>query len=383
MGMATRKRYWSCLTEFGPHAARAVFFAGALMSGVIGIVCVMGRPVVDDLSSVGWHLLPSTKLASVCPDDPSIQGVDGCTAVISAWGGAAADTKRNRLLIWGGGHTDYYGNEVYALDLSMRKMILLVPPTSQPKLCVEAQRDGKPSSRHTYYDLAYLPTIDKLFSFGGAPACDTGMGTDATWTLDMETLRWKQMDPVNGGLKPSGQPGLAVVVYDPGTKFVFVEDLSYLHRYDPTTNTYTRLGSVYGVDYHQSGVIDASRKLLFLVGDGQFWAINIGPGSNHKLQNWSPQIRGCDALTNKGYPGLAFDTGQNEVVGWAGGDSVLLFDPDTKRCTPHTFPGGPGEQQANGTNGRFAYFPLLRAFVLVNDWHQDAYLLRIEPAKSY
>src|SRR5579859_2861676 len=65
----------------------------------------------------GWRAIPHTELSSVCPDVAQIQGVEGCSAVIADWNGALADTKRNRLILWGGGHSGYFGNEVYALDV--------------------------------------------------------------------------------------------------------------------------------------------------------------------------------------------------------------------------------------------------------------------------
>ena len=344
---------------------------------------VPDKPSAANSNSFGWHPLPNTKLASVCPKDDSLHGTSGCAAVIRAWGGAAADTKRNRLLVWGGGHNDYYGNEVYALDLVLQKMMVIVPPTSQPQACVETQRDGKPSSRHTYFNLAYIPTTDMMLSFGGALACETGTASYATWLLDVETLQWQQNEVTKSKTKPNGQPGLSVVVYDPGTGLVFVEDLNDLYKYDPGSKNYTALNSVHGVDYHQSGVIDASQKLLFLVGGGQFWAISVAPRSNYALQNWTSRVHGCEVLMNQAYPGLAFYPEREVVVGWAGGDSVYSFDPKTKNCTAQVYPGGPGPQQANGTNGRFAYFPALKSFVLVNDWQQDAFLLRLDPSQPY
>ena len=103
---------------------------------------VQDKPSPASRNSFGWHSLPNTNLAFVCPKDDSLHGTSGCAAVIRAWGGAAADTKRNRLLVWGGGHNDYYGNEVYALDIEAQKMTVIVPPTSQPQACVEMQRDS-------------------------------------------------------------------------------------------------------------------------------------------------------------------------------------------------------------------------------------------------
>jgi len=40
-----------------------------------------------------------------------------------------ADTKSNRLIIWGGGHGDYFGNEVYGLDLNNMTMSRLTEPS--------------------------------------------------------------------------------------------------------------------------------------------------------------------------------------------------------------------------------------------------------------
>jgi hypothetical protein len=87
------------------------------------------------LSSVafgqGWTQLTNTALQAsgtntVCPPNHFQAGVNGmpdynftanCVTITGAWSGAAADTKRNRLIIMGGGHSAYAGNEVYSLDL--------------------------------------------------------------------------------------------------------------------------------------------------------------------------------------------------------------------------------------------------------------------------
>jgi len=79
---------------------------------------------------------------------------------------------------------------------------------------------------------------------------------------------------------------------------------------------------------------------------------------------------------------LAYDSLRNVVVGWAGGDSVYLFNVDSSSCSTLTFPGGPGPQQHNGTHGRFRYFEKLDVFALVNDSGQNAFVLRLpKPTK--
>jgi hypothetical protein len=83
------------------------------------------------------------------------------------------------------------------------------------------------------------------------------------------------------------------------------------------------------------------------------------------------------------YPGLAYDSVQDRIVGWAnGGDTnaVYVFDPDTKTCITRTFPGGPPVvPSTRGTFGRFQYFTQLNLFVVMNDWQQNAFTLRLTP----
>src|SRR5262249_44098226 len=73
--------------------------------------------------TTGWYDVPNTHLRSVCPpDDFNGSGYSfnsACYGVLAAWNSAVMDTTRNRLVIWGGGQTDYLGNEVYALDLNL------------------------------------------------------------------------------------------------------------------------------------------------------------------------------------------------------------------------------------------------------------------------
>src|SRR5579885_2832152 len=116
-------------------------------------------------SALGWFQIPNTAFQSACPPAsafPAIQGQSGCNGVVNAWSGGVADTKRNRLIFWGGGHHDYWGNEVYALDLNALTLSRLNNPSSVSGLdftnnTYETLPDGTPSARHTYGGLAYIP----------------------------------------------------------------------------------------------------------------------------------------------------------------------------------------------------------------------------------
>jgi hypothetical protein len=357
----------------GSGAGGATTGGGAGSSGGGG-----PNPLDGPCPTVGWCELAGTALQPACPPDPP----GSCAAVISAWNSGASDTARNRLLFWGGGHADYFGNEIYALDLGTQKLERLNDPSPTAQ-CVEALADGTPNSRHTYDGVVYLPESDRVFMYGGALACSDLSGGGSiqswgTWLLDPATLAWARQDPTQGG--PASQQTCCnyIAASDwhaaSGTLLMLVE--STLWGYDPAANSYTELSAGYGVDYHESAIVDVARDLLVVMGGGQVWVADLSPGSSFELQDWSAEVTGCAALQDAAYPGLAYDTSAQAIVGWAGGDSVHVFDAGTKSCTEETFAGGPGPQQENGTFKRFGYFPKLGAFALVNDWQQNAFVLR-------
>ncbi|HKV25954.1 MAG TPA: Ig-like domain-containing protein [Candidatus Acidoferrum sp.] len=330
-------------------------------------------------SSLGWYQIPNTTMQSVCPPNnfggSGYAFSDGCHAVVDAWGGGAADTSRNRLIVWGGGHSDYSGNEIYALDLNS----LTVSRLNNPALplssgCTEALTGPSPNSRHSYDDLAYVPGADQLMVVTGSMA-PTGCASTATWTLNMGTLAWTQQS--SAGTAPNFSGGLAAISYDPNSKLVYVSSEAYASfaSYNLSTNTYTMLNSHALSDYHETSVIDPSRKLFLMFGAGNAYKIDIsGNDPNYTLTNIS--ATGC-GFVSAVYPGVAYDSSQNLVVGWSGGNTVYLYNPTTDSCTSVTYPNGPGAAQANGTFKRFSYFPALNVFALVNSMTQNAYALRL------
>ncbi len=99
--------------------------------------------------------------------------------IITAWGSMAWDDNRHQLIIWGGGHADYAGNEVYRLSAATLRW----ERASLPSAVVASFGDARfftvdgpsnaPMSSHTYDNQEFLPFIDRLITFGGA-AYNTG-----------------------------------------------------------------------------------------------------------------------------------------------------------------------------------------------------------------
>lgn len=340
----------------------------------------------EDLPSApGWFSVPESALEKVCP--PSSQQYDfrgNCKNVVAAWNSAVADTKLNRLIIWGGGHADYAGNEIYAFNLNSLRMERLNDPSpiNSTSKCVETLSDGKPNSRHTYGGLAYIAHANRLFSFGGS-LNQCGFFGNATWTLDLATLEWRNMSPVGG--TPAAMPG-AIADYDPNSHSVFLHDTADFWQYDYDKNRYKKVGGNQAINYHMNGVIDPKRKIFFAIGaagsaGGGLKAISIEPGSNYILRDWtSSAAPTCGPLLSAAYPGLTYDSVLDRIIGWPNfGDTVYLLDPDKKACTAMTLPGGPPDSShtSNGTFGRLRYFADKDLFVLVNQASTNTFILRL------
>lgn len=330
-------------------------------------------------STLGWYQIPNSNLQSVCPPDnyggTTYAFRSACLGLTEAWSSGVMDTKRNRLIVWGGGHNDYYGNEVYAVNLASQSIERLNNPSvptnlGQPPIGTLA--DGKPNSRHTYDGIAYMENVDRMFVFGGAWAASAGTFGSDTWTLNMATLAWQKMNPA--GATPRAVPG-TVTAYDKNTGLVFLHDDLNLYSYNFSTNTFTKLASNNGITYTTSSVIDPVRKKFVIIGGGQAWVYNIAAGGTYSRS--ALNTTGGSAIVNSGYPGLAYDPVADRIVAWNGGNTVYSLNLDTNTWTPTTYSGGPGAAINAGTYKRFSYSPASNAFVVVNQMDSNATTLKM------
>ena len=430
-------------------------------------------------TSVGWFEISNTALAKsgVCPPNyfngDTYNFASECYAAIEAQSGGVADTTNNRLIVWGGGHNDYYGNEVYALDLSASPITWtrLTNPTTPTNcqslgnvtgscpgftpahnVCIESippqnpypisgvpggdclSNGGTgcaPNTRHTYGNLAYVPSVHSMYAHSGVTACEAGgSGSTGTWLFDVNSRTWTspKLSYAGGVMPAQGGSGVRRVAYDPNTQHVWLHTGTQLFEFDPVTGTYTeRLGND-NESLYLSAVVDPSLKLLIMIGACSYdscsepapntWGVityDISkPGGPYTRTNITNIVnaRGCrnidtstgsnGAVPNATDPGVAYYPPWKIIVVWPnGGDAVYLFNPDPVNSVSTDF-GQVGPQScvtignaqlgtgpqpsrqesgvagtAYGTYGRFGYFPLLDLFAVCNDSGLDCYLLRL------
>lgn len=152
--------------------------AAAIATGELtGLVLPSWLPAVGE-----WGALPnSTMTTSGAGWSGSAPGGTGnYQAIVLAWGGGILNTTGvtyggsfipgTFLVIFGGGHGDYGGNELYCfgpLESGSPIWRRLTDPTIPAPNDV-ARSGTYPCSRHTYDTLVYLPSVNKMLCIGAA-----------------------------------------------------------------------------------------------------------------------------------------------------------------------------------------------------------------------
>ncbi len=342
-----------------------------------------------------------------------------CKYWFDAWSGGAVDDVHQQLILFGGGHDDSENDMVLTLGLSgtpawrrFKDPTVPVPyPDSQnweglQPYFVRAADGGiyrpgaSPSSRHTYGGLQYVPSQNKLYAFGGSVA-HGGMMSTELWSLDMSSGSWTLTSPY--GRVPGGSPTTA---YNPSNGHVVMHDNNWsLYDYNPASNSFTLLTNNANVSntYHSAAAIDPVHNYFVIVssGGGSAPAYDYYPGTpgqqivrgfdlsgsdRYATHTWDDPS--CNLIT--AYTGLQWDSALGLLVGYPGGGNRVFFlnagptsvstsygTVPSHKCLNVTigtqkgvdYPQDPEMQNGSyftGLNQRFAYFPSLDVFALVN-----------------
>ena len=94
--------------------------------------------------------------------------------IISSWSSFAWDTLRGDVILYGGGHANYPGNDVYRWRSSSMRWERASLPSAITSIYATGAimaidgADAAPASAHTYDNNLYLPILDRFLTFGGA-----------------------------------------------------------------------------------------------------------------------------------------------------------------------------------------------------------------------
>ncbi len=344
-----------------------------------------------DLPAGTWWQAPDSKMRDVCP-----AGADGCHNVIDAWSGGAYDTVHDRVLVFGGGHGDYSGNELYAFDIGTLTWSRLTEPSSSDFADEDPLPDGQPVSRHSYDGMQYITHADRFLAHGGSRWHD-GSGTGVTWTFD--GTAWRDMMPADAPeLSNCCSEGSA---YDPSSGRVIFHLTTHVAAYDIDDNRWVEISDLgfpplwprYEVWGDKRGLFDTRRGLAWFIGSGLVmvydpaadayvtddWvttggspisnAEQIGGHTEQLFETTGGEVVGAAA------PGADYDPVADDIVAWVGA-GVWVLDLESKEWTRGASDGAPAEPAEHGTFGRFRYIPRTNVFVLVNSIDEDVWFYK-------
>lgn len=350
-----------------------------------------------------WYEVSSSHLDSpgIVPS-PTPDGITGFPAIMNAWSGGAFDEVGDRLIIWGGGHADYGGNEVYAFRLSNLTWTRLSDPPTNAIITGSAATEPlgyyatsvggstpdmtQPRARHTYNFLQCYQ--GKMYVAGSYAqywsAAHQLMNTDI---FNLTTNTWSQgMSIPLTGLSYNN----ATCVDSSGNLWATVGSGSgWLHRYNIASNTWYA---------HQSSGGPPAEQYLF---GSSYATAEYHPPTNRMyafgqsicaylpLDTGNPAIQlvnvtpsgASSAIMNAVAPGIAYDPTTELFVCWAGGSDVYTFDPITAAFALVTLDGSnsvtPSAADIRGTYGRFKYSPTSNVFVGVNATNENVFLFKM------
>lgn len=130
------------------------------------------QSLLDATPAGGWVQASTATFATAWPTGADLPPPlpSGPRAVAYAWSGVGWDSQRGNLLLFGGGHANYVGNEVYVWHGSDGTWSLGSLPSrvdTSSGLGYVMGNDA-PQSSHTYQTNIYVPVNDRFVVFGGA-----------------------------------------------------------------------------------------------------------------------------------------------------------------------------------------------------------------------
>jgi len=375
--------------------------------------------LIASMPSNSWKALPFTQMKDVCPLPYRSYT---CESVMAAWSGGAYDQKRDRMIVYGGGHGDSWYNNIFAFDLPTMQWYRLSEmstatgttpgegwrdirvescgfypkgelslPSSvmkdayvDPAMCdsevVASQLDfQQPRSSHTYGKFFVDRINDRYCYMGGGYYPSAQTFSPRVVCFDPVARRWSRASDQPMNVRGRGQTAEDAL----GGIWYFTDSSGPIARFDPSANTWATFGGVHA-DAGGGADIDRAR--------GHYYVLASVEEDQHVLRRWDLSQPGAQAArvhptevtaaneTPAGLgtrPGFVYADDKDRFYAWGGGRDIYVFDPSSQHWSRRQATGDdPGEQQNWGTYGRFRYSATRKVFVLANRTTQNVFIYK-------
>jgi len=303
---------------------------------------------------------------------------------IFAYSGGVVRSKGSELFIAGGGHLDYAGNEIFSISLGSDAPAWKrrIDPSEITRGNTAYYPDGRPSSRHTYRNLAYSEALDKIIFFGGG----------AHWgDKPTETQFVDSFDPNKNDYDPPGlfEPAPRTIGGPVGTGMAANGDFyihhygdNHLYKWEQRSNTWVDLGPKGTMQYETPYSIDTKRNRLFRIPWGTYPARIYDLNDKGTFSNVT--ITGPAAAIIDTGASLVYDPALDVYWLWKRNDANLYrIDAETFEATVQPvsgiMPSVAYKDARHRIYGRFNYVPELRGLVFMLDHTTEVMFIRTAP----
>jgi IPT/TIG domain-containing protein len=312
-----------------------------------------------------WQELPNTKIRDVLPD-PTGYPIDPLTfealwnpVNIMDYSGGVQIPGSREIVVDGGGHHEYPGNEKYSVPYDGRPVSRIGMPSlyTVDGSTNETYPDGRPAQRHTTDSMVFLPDFNAIFKTGGG-LWEGGWPTAAAWLFYLGTQLDERLPD-----HPPGDYGAkslySVAKWHPGLNKIVVRGRNYIALYDPFARVWEEKAYGSWNESEMTGILDTKRNRLVNIGHGrsEVWDLGTWQRIYDSEDTAGPIPFSGPTFHDVWGPGFVYDEIGDQYIGWSWLTPSMLYfvNPDTWAITAATMAGTPPPQLAwsSGTFGRF------------------------------
>lgn len=360
-----------------------------------------------------WFQIPGTALSNCPPTTTSYVGRP--SAKMEAWCGAALRRSGSVYLIGAaGGHADYSGNEVNALNLRADAPIWVeLRPSSPTTVAVNSAGvylDYRAAARHTYWAMQFINQDDRLVvmpkgnpmnaeplvantsansvhvsAFPGGSIMPSFSA--ANWTAFHEGNDWDAAIIRSTGRTfyarlPSNVAGAtgSIGCMNPRTGDLYLGANGRLMKWtrDGKAGSWSDLGAM--SDTFSASAIDFTRGRMLLVGDysGELRP-RVRDVATGAVVAASFTGMGADVLRMSGYPGVVYDEANDRFLVFKNSSPMTIFtvNPASWTVSLLAMTGRVPPARPQGVNNAVQYVPELKGLVMGHGYSSDVYFMRL------
>ena len=367
----------------------------AILAKDLGAVSLTGAATLEAPQQPTWAQISVGTVAPISGTNTinavqqtltSYTGLGDPERIIRAWcGGCLATISGEQyLVIHGGGHSDYGGNEVLKfgpLSSNTPTWSVVSLPTPDAQVVQEAayNDDGKPNISHTYGLLAAMN--GRMYRLGQPGVWFQATAYSTIDSVDLATGVWAaQGTHTNTSITDNGFRGVSLA--DPTRNVIWYisDQFIRLHQFNPTENSWTRYAPTpsIGAGLYMSAAYCQSRD-----------EVCASYGSNGTTALFNLASPGSSAVTSgfTGTPaeeasGLTWDIGRSVYASLSHNlarNIIRELNPVTKTWSQRTFTGTyetAATDTGYGVNGRFQYVAALKGYIYVGRTTGSVYFYR-------